>query len=72
MIPKLTAFARFRSSFVSSASILAEHLGGGHRVDVVALREGVQQELLAGQVREDAQLDLRVVGRDEPASRLAR
>ena len=46
--------------------VLAEHLRRGRGVDVVAARERLPQLRLAGDVREDAQLDLRVVGRDEP------
>ncbi len=46
--------------------VLSEHLRRRHRVDVVAARERVEQQLLAREVREDAQLDLRVVGRHEP------
>ena len=34
-------------------------------MDVVAARERVDQRLVAGQVREHAQLDLRVVGGDQ-------
>ena len=46
--------------------LLAEHLGRGRRVDVVAAQERLAQLRLAGDVREDAQLDLRVVGREQP------
>ncbi len=50
--------------------VLAEHLGCRRGVDVVAARERLAQLRLARDVGEDAQLDLRVVGGDEPASRL--
>ena len=43
----------------------AEHLGRGRAVDVLAARERLAQLRLAGDVREDAQLDLRVVGREQ-------
>ena len=45
----------------------AEHLGGGRGVDVLAGSEGGLELRLAGDVGEDAQLDLRVVGRYEAA-----
>ena len=48
----------------------AEHLRGGRRVDVLAAREGLAQLRLAGDVREDPQLDLRVVGREQLVPRL--
>src|SRR5204862_8305967 len=44
---------------------LAEHLGGRARMDVLPAREGLAQLRRPGDMREDAQLDLRVVGRDE-------
>src|SRR5690606_14202128 len=39
----------------------AEHLGGGGAVHVQTLAEGIEQALVLGQVRHDAQLDLRIV-----------
>ena len=66
MIPKLIIFATARSPLVSVGRILAEHLGGGRRVDVLAALERLAQLRLARDVREDPQLDLRVVGRDQP------
>ena len=51
-------------------ALLAEHLGGRRRVDVLARREGLAELRLAGDVREDPQLDLRVVGREQPEARL--
>ena len=50
--------------------ILAEHLGRRCRVDVVPPLERLPQHRLARDVREDAQLDLAVVGRHEPAALL--
>src|SRR3954469_18842677 len=44
------------------AGLLAEHFDGGCGVDVIAARERLAQLRLSGDVREDAQLDLRVVG----------
>ena len=51
-------------------ALLAQHLGGRRRVDVLAARERLAELRLAGDVREDAQLDLRVVGREQPEARL--
>ena len=48
----------------------AEHLGRGRRVDVLAALERLAQLRLAGDVREDPQLDLRVVGREQLVPRL--
>ena len=50
--------------------VLAEHLRGRRRVDVLVPRERLAQPRLAGDVREDAQLDLAVVGRDQAVSLL--
>jgi hypothetical protein len=50
----------------------ALHLGGGGAVDVGILGEGLEQARVAGQVRHDAQLDLRIVGRDDDVSRARR
>ncbi len=47
------------------AALGPEHLERRLVVDVVAAREGRGQRLVARQVRQHAQLDLRVVGRDE-------
>ena len=41
---------------------LCEKLGGRRRVHVAALAEDVDQRFLAGYMRQDAQLDLRIVG----------
>ena len=48
----------------------AEHLGRGRAVDVLAARERLAQLRLARDVREDPQLDLRVVGREQPVALL--
>ena len=47
------------------AAVGAEHLERGLVVDVVAAGEGRGQRLVARQVRQHPQLDLRVVGRDQ-------
>ena len=52
--------------------VLAEHLGGGCTVDVLAARKRLFQLRLARHVREDPQLDLRVVGRQELRALLGR
>ena len=46
----------------------AEHLRRGDRVDVGAARERVDQAGVLGEVGEDAQLDLRVVGGQQAAA----
>ena len=46
--------------------LLAEHLGRRPRVDVLPTLERLAQHRLAGDVGEDAELDLAVVGREEP------
>ena len=56
--------------FRQRGRILREHLGSGRGVDVLAALERLPQLRLAGDVREDPQLDLRVVGRDELAAGL--
>ena len=48
----------------------AEDRRGGRGVDVLAAAEDVLQHLLAGDVREHAQLDLRVVDREQHVARL--
>ena len=50
---------------LAQAADAAEHLRRGAVVDVLAAREGLDQHLLAREVRQHAQLDLRVVGGDE-------
>ena len=66
-MPKLTAFARERSPGPISSGVELQHLGRGRRVHVLAALEDLLQHLLAGDVGEDAQLDLRVVGGDQAA-----
>src|SRR5690606_5888767 len=46
----------------------AEHLGRGRPVNVLAGGERRLESLVAAKMRHDAQLDLRIVGRDEPAA----
>ena len=48
----------------------AEHLGGGHRVDVEAVAERLLQRLDVGHVGEDAELDLGVVEAEQHVARL--
>ena len=43
----------------------AEHVGGGDGVDVVAAREGLLQGRNVGDMRQQAQLDLRIVGAEQ-------
>ena len=43
----------------------AEHLGGGGGVDVAVFGKGGQQAGVVGQVRHDAQFDLRIIGRHQ-------
>ena len=47
----------------------AEDLGGRGAVDVLAFGKGAQHRFVARDVRHDAQLDLRIVGRDDHAAR---
>ena len=54
---------------LAETAVGAEHLERGAIVDVLAAAERLDQRVLARQVREHAQLDLRVVGRDEHVSR---
>jgi hypothetical protein len=46
--------------------ILPEHLRSRRRVDVLVASKRLPQAGLAGDVRQDAQLDLAVVGGDQP------
>ena len=50
--------------------LLAEDLGRGRRVDVLAAEERLAQLRLARDVSEDPELDLRVVGREQAVSGL--
>ena len=54
------------------AAVLAEHLERRAIVNVLAAGKGGDQRLVAGQVREHAQLDLRVVGGDQARSQARR
>ena len=65
-------FARRRSSCGSRPLVGAEHLQRRLIVDVVAALEGLDERLVARQVREHAQLDLRVVGGDQHVARRRR
>ena len=48
----------------------AEHLRGREGVNVFARAIGFDQQLVAGEVRQQPQLDLRVVGVEQDVSRL--
>src|SRR5690606_24124056 len=48
----------------------AEHLRGGFRVNIKPLGEGLLQRSDIGDMGEDAQLDLRIVGADQLVARL--
>ena len=48
----------------------AEHLGRGARVDVLAAREALAQRRHVGDMRQQPQLDLRIVGRHQQVPRL--
>ncbi len=50
----------------------AEHLRRGQGVNVFAGAESLHQQRVAGKVRQQPQLDLRVVGRQQHVSRLGR
>ena len=65
MMPKFTAFARFRSSRVSVSAGLPSTSAAVDPVDVLAAREGVLERRLLGEVGEDPKLHLRVVGREQ-------
>ena len=54
-----------RSSAVTSAGSLLEHASGRLAMDVGALLEGLPEVDVAGDVGQDAQLDLAVVGRQQ-------
>ena len=70
MTPKLMVLAARRSSEVTSARAFSNDEGRRAQVHVRAGGEGVHQLRIVGQVREDAKLDLRVVGaEDDPARR---
>ena len=58
-------FARRRSSCLSRPLFGAEHLQRGPIVNVFAAPERFDQRIFLRQVREHAQLDLRVVGRNQ-------
>src|SRR5690606_40308829 len=47
----------------------AEHLSGGGAVNILTGGEGLQQTLVARQVRHDAQLNLRIIGGDDAVTR---
>ena len=47
----------------------AEHFGSRGAVNIFALSKRLQQTIVGGQMRHDAQFDLRVVGRDDAVAR---
>ena len=63
------ALAERRWSAVTVVERRAEHFGGGRLVDVLVAGEGAQQAFVPRQVRHDAQLDLRIVGRQQHVPR---
>ncbi len=65
MTPKFTALARLRSRESTSSGVDPEDARGRGPVDVLALPERLDQTRVAGEVREQPQLDLAVVGRQE-------
>ena len=64
-MPKLTIFALRRASFISSRVFALKTARGRARVDVFVLSEGFEHHLVSGDVRQQAQLDLRIVGREQ-------
>ena len=72
MTPKLTVLATRRMRLVDRRLVNAEDPRGHRLVDVAVLREGPAQRRIVGVMGEDPQLDLRVVGRQEPPARPAR
>ena len=65
MMPKLTALARPRCSLGDLLERHAEDLGGDELVNVAVLGERGLQGLVAAEVGEHAELDLRVVGGEQ-------
>ena len=72
MMPKLIALARRRTSLGMPCDRHAEHFRRGHRVDVDAVGEGLPQLRDLGDMGEQPQLDLAVIGRDQLVALLAR
>ena len=67
-MPKLTALARValrRSDLIDRQS---ENCGCGSPMNVFSAEKCFGQTRIAGQVRQDPQFHLRIVGRHEPAS----
>ena len=64
-MPKFTALARRRISSVTRLGSDTEHLRRGHAMDVLPARNAAVQLLVAAEVREHPQLDLRIVGGQE-------
>ena len=72
MMPKLIALARRRTSRRHALDRHAEHFRGGHGVNVESVGEGLLQLRNVGDMGEQAQLDLAVVGRDQLVARRRR
>ena len=68
MIPKLTALARARCSPETASGAIPATSAAVRRWTSSPAPEGIDQALVARVVGEDAQLDLRVVRRQEPAA----
>ena len=69
-IPKFTAFARSRCSGVTDVDGQPENFGGRPPMNVFARRERLRQRRIAGKMRHDPQLHLRIVRGDKPPARL--
>ncbi len=69
-MPKFTALAERRISGVDHQRIHFEYFGCGAGVNVFAVVEGMDENLVAGHVRQQAKLNLRVVGNDQIPARL--
>ena len=68
-MPKLIALARRRISRRHVLDRHPEHFRSGHGVNVEPFAEGLLQRLDAGDLGEEPQLDLRIVGRHELQAR---
>ena len=71
-MPKLIVFAARRWSAVTSSGAMPKTVAAVARWMSSPRGEGVDQRLLVGDVRQDAQLDLAVVGDQQHVPRAAR
>ena len=69
-MPKFTALARRRCSASIISGGTPKTSRSRKRVNVVAASEGLDQQRIVGKVRQQAQLDLRIVGGKQHISRL--